>query len=908
MPNGDPILTQEYINSLQQQAITKKLRNAIVPQAGGQENMLATDVDILICGGSRGGPLLVDTRVVTPFGYRRIGDLKAGDIISGTDGGMQRVIYRKDHGKLPAYKLKFVDGSEVIASYDHLWNVRKTCYRSKKRVMNGLSLEDDYRVWTTQMIVDHLKKVESGEIKNSRLVIPVCEPVKFTNGHSRYGIDPYHLGVILGDGCITDAIIKYNNVMFTSADKEIVDSFAERYTDIHSRTKYKPIDYIFKSPEFVDALKKMKLAGHRAENKFVPKTFLFGTVEERFALLQGLMDTDGSVDKRGHVSFTSVSEQLAKDVKFLVNSLGGLATITKNETGYKKDGVKIKCKDAYIVYIRIKDSARLFRLDRKKKLCTEYNGGISEVARHIVGYEYLGEQEVCCIAVDNKNSLFMVEDFIVTHNSKSFSLLMEALKDIKNPDFHAAVFRGNKKAMEKLIRDSRKLYSQFGYYNKSESMMTWNFNSGGTLSFFYHDDSDDDFKERFQGQEYAYIAIDEITHISYKKFKYLTTCNRNAYGIRNRFWGTCNPDPRSWVRQFIDWWVDKDGYIDPAKDGKVRYCFMKGDRVSKIVWGDSKQEVYEKCKEAIDLAWAPKYEAWGLDKIETMVQSVAFVRADLSQNPMLLLADPTYLARLAAQDDGQVLRDLKANWNAAEAGDDMISDEDLEKVFTNPYQYGDGIRRCTADIALEGGDNLVMYLWIGWHVADFRCVNVNSKTAVSVIKRTLKEWGVAEENFCYDYQGLGQLVKGFFPEAIPFNNQAAPIAEDDEEADGVKYLYKDLKSQCAYIIYRKLKELDISFEENLLDRKVSGNGYDDIPLREVLQKERQSLRRDTDSQDKGFCLMPKKKSKLIVGHSPDWWESLYFRAYFDLAEPMNLDIENSWMMGADYEIDFDEEF
>lgn len=492
--------------------------------------------------------------------------------------------------------------------------------------------------------------------------------------------------------------------------------------------------------------------------------------------------------------------------------------------------------------------------------------------------------------------------------SKSFSLLMEALKDIKNPDFHAAVFRGNKKAMEKLIRDSRKLYSQFGYYNKSESMMTWNFNSGGTLSFFYHDDSDDDFKERFQGQEYAYIAIDEITHISYKKFKYLTTCNRNAYGIRNRFWGTCNPDPRSWVRQFIDWWVDKDGYIDPSKDGKVRYCFMKGDRVSKIVWGDSKQEVYEKCKEAIDLAWDPKYEAWGLDKIETMVQSVAFVRADLSQNPMLLLADPTYLARLAAQDDGQVLRDLKANWNAAEAGDDMISDDDLEKVFTNSYQYGDGIRRCTADIALEGGDNLVMYLWIGWHVADFRCINVNSKTAVSVIKRTLKEWGVAEENFCYDYQGLGQLVKGFFPEAIPFNNQAAPIAEDDEEADGVKYLYKDLKSQCAYIIYRKLKELDISFEETLLDLKVSGNGYDDIPLREVLQKERQSLRRDTDSQDKGFCLMPKKKSKLIVGHSPDWWESLYFRAYFDLAEPMNLDIENSWMMGADYEIDFDEEF
>ena len=488
--------------------------------------------------------------------------------------------------------------------------------------------------------------------------------------------------------------------------------------------------------------------------------------------------------------------------------------------------------------------------------------------------------------------------------SKSFSLLLEALKDVQNPDFHAAVFRGNKREMEKLIRDSRKIYSQYGTYNRAQNDMTWNFNAGGTLGFFYHDGSDDDFKERFQGQEYDYIAIDEITHISYKKFKYLWTCNRGASNIRKRVWGTCNPDPRSWVRQFLDWWIDKDGYIDPSRDGKIRYCYMKGDRVSQIVWGDTREEVYAKVKEDINEALNEGYSQWDLDILDSIV-SVAFVRADLSQNPMLLLKDKNYLKKLMQQDKGQVLRDLKANWNASEAGDDMISYEDLEAVFANSYQYDDGIRRCTADIALEGGDNLVMYLWIGWHVADFRCVRVNSKTAVSVIKRTLMEWGVLEENFCYDYQGLGQLVKGFFPEALPFNNQSAPIADEDEDYnDGVKYLYKDLKSQCAYMIYRKIKEMGISFESNILDVKVSGNGYEDVLLREVLQKERQSLRRDTDTQDKGFCLLPKKKAKLIVGHSPDWWESLYFRVYFDLAEPIQLQIENEWMLGTSFDIDF----
>lgn len=491
--------------------------------------------------------------------------------------------------------------------------------------------------------------------------------------------------------------------------------------------------------------------------------------------------------------------------------------------------------------------------------------------------------------------------------SKSFSLLLEALKDVQHPDFHAAVFRGNKREMEKLIRDSRKIFSQYGTYNRAQNDMTWNFNNGGTLGFFYHDGSDDDFKERFQGQEYDYIAIDEITHISYKKFKYLFTCNRGASKIRKRMWGTCNPDPRSWVRQFIDWWVDDDGYINPERDGKTRYCYMKGDRVSQIIWGDSREEVYERVKEDIKDALNEGYSRWDLDILDSIV-SVAFVRADLSQNPMLLLKDKNYLKKLMQQDKGQVLRDLKANWNASEAGDDMVSYDDMEAIFNNSYQYGDGIRRCTADIALEGGDNLVLYLWIGWHVADFCCLNLDAKKAVAVIRRKLREWGVPEENFCYDLQGVGQFIKGFFPLALPFNNQAAPVAEDDDEEEGVKYLYKDLKSQCAYLLYRKINEMGLSFESTLLERRVSGNGYEGVTFKEALQKERQSLRRDTDSQDKGFCLMTKKKSKLIVGHSPDWWESLYFRVYFDIAQPIELVVENQWMLGADMDLDFDYTF
>lgn len=691
MKDGQPVMTQQYIDTLRQQILSKTLTNWIVPQSGGQERMLSQDVDILICGGSRGGPLPVDTKVVTPNGHILLKDINGGEMILGFDGKPQKVICREDFGMLSCFKFTFEDGAEIVSSYDHLWRVK-------------VSSEDKWMTLTTL------------------------------------------------------------------------------------------------------------------------------------------------------------------DVDFLL---------------YTKADVCIPA----------------------------YKGGVRRIKESVS----VGSAECSCIKVENKDSLFLVNDFIVTHNSKSFSLLMEAMKDIQNPDFHAILLRNNKKAMEKLIRDSRKLYFQYGTYNRAQNDMTWYFTAGGTLEFKYHDDTDEDFKERFQGQEYAYIGIDEITHISYKKFKYLTTCNRNAYGIRNRMWGTCNPDPRSWVRQFIDWWVDKDGYINPERDGKIRYCFMKGERINNIVWGDTRDEVYKKCKEDIDLLWTPEYEEMGLKPEEVFIQSVTFVRADLSQNPMLLLSDPSYLGRLGAQDRAQVMRDLKANWNATDDSDDLVSFDDMEAVFENSYQFGDRSRYVTGDIALEGGDNLILWLWEGWHVKDMFVCRTDSKRTAALVRHQLKVWGVDESRFCYDGQGIGTYIKGFFPRALKFIAQASPMQEpsddDDDENDeeDVKYAYKDLKSQCAFLLYLRIKDLGLSFESGLLDREVSGNGYDGLPLRQILQKERMVIKRDTSIRNKGFSLMPKRQSKQFIGHSPDFFDALIYREYFELADNTHTEIEGAWMLSADDEMDFDEQ-
>ena len=471
--------------------------------------------------------------------------------------------------------------------------------------------------------------------------------------------------------------------------------------------------------------------------------------------------------------------------------------------------------------------------------------------------------------------------------SKSFSLLLECLNDCKNKNFRATILRNEIEDLSDLVDTSQSICKWFGEYNKSKSDMTWYFKSGGFLKFNYYSDSFEDFKKRFQGKQFAYIGIDEITHIEYRKFKYLITNNRNAFGIRNRFFGTCNPDPSSWVAKFIDWWIGENGLPIPERNGVVRYCFMDGDDVGSIYWGDTREEVYEQCRSIIDRYWDESYEEYGTPQ-ELFIKSVAFVEAKLRDNIQLMRSDPTYLANLANQNEEQRARDLEGNWKYKTVGDDILKIEHMESLYSNSIQTGDGIRRASCDIALEGGDSLVMWLWVGWHIQNVYVCKLNSRQTVLSVKAKLEEWGVREENFTYDLNGLGQFFKGFFDKSIPFNNR-----ESVEEK--YKFIYDNIKSQSAYTFAQKIIEKEISIESGLLERKYSGKGFSNLSLSQILMNERKCIRAAEESADKGFCLIKKKDMKRIVGHSPDYLESLLMRMIFDIKKK-NRKITNLWML------------
>lgn len=466
---------------------------------------------------------------------------------------------------------------------------------------------------------------------------------------------------------------------------------------------------------------------------------------------------------------------------------------------------------------------------------------------------------------------------------KSMVLLMNALYDITNPNFRSIIFRKDLDDLSDLIDTSQSIYKEYGVYNRAKNDMTWNFQNTGWLTFSYHNMEYPDFHDRYQGKQYAYIGIDEVTQISFRKFKVLTMSNRNAFSIRNRIVGTCNPDPDSWVAKFIEWWIDQEtGFPIEERCGTVRYCFMDGDDVTQIVWGDTREECFEKCKETLMQYWKPEFERYGTPQ-ELFIKSVTFIPAKLADNVALMSSDPSYLANLVGQDDETRARFLDGNWKYKSAGTDLIKIEHMERFYDNAMQTGDNVRRVSCDAAFDGGDQCVFWLWIGNHILDIATCSKDAKKTVEFTKALLERWRVREENFAYDLIGVGQVFKGFFPKAIPFNAKEAV-------SEKYKGMFYNLKAQAFQLFADHIKDGTISISPDLLTRRFSGRNYKNKTLLEILNEERRVIRFRED--DPTRVIDKVRHMKRLIHRSPDFIEGATIWEIFNIKKthrrPRNL--------------------
>jgi superfamily II DNA or RNA helicase len=347
----------------------------------------------------------IHQRVITPSGVRRFGDLCVGDKVMGRDGLPHTVIGVYPQGVLPGYRVTFSDGASTLVSDDHLWAVNSAVRKNR-----GLP----YRVLTTRQIRERLHDAAG----NARHYIPIADPMHFGNA-PELPLDPYLLGCILGDGGITMP----HALSFTTADDEMLESCRELLptgTEIVSRGR--AYDFRIRSTirgqhAILEALDELDLTGLGSSMKFVPSVYKTASIPDRLAILQGLLDTDGTVNpKNNRVEFTSSSDQLAQDVAWLAQSLGGVARMGyKASPKYMYKGEARIGKPAYRVGISLPPEFAPFRLTRK---LTRYTPRTKYLpTRAIVSVEYEQDCEMMCIAVDAPDKLFLLDDFIVTHNT-----------------------------------------------------------------------------------------------------------------------------------------------------------------------------------------------------------------------------------------------------------------------------------------------------------------------------------------------------------------------------------------------------------------------------------------------------------------------------------------------------------
>lgn len=538
---------------------------------------------IVLGGGSAGGgkAALLDSDILTPYGFKKLIDIKAGDeLISPTTGEKQKVLCLHPIDTFNFYRISFEDGTHFDCSEGHLWVAWRTRGSSDIKKLDNGEWQCE-QLWETKQMYEFLEEKKKTN-STIRLKIPVTKPANFYHygNKDKRPIDPYLMGAFLGDGSATESC--GGKPTFSNGDLEMLSFFQQDGSIDETTTIYRDIkgskDTFFKlrftDPKFYEALVKMGLYGKGALDKFIPKAYKYAPLEDRYKLIQGLIDTDAEVDTRGHITYTTISKQLAEDFAFVTRSLGCVSTITKrSRTGYKdKDGVFVQCNDAYNVQVRSWDNKKLMRLSRKVSRCKEgFNGGKSPLGKQITNIEYIGKREGRCITVDKTHGLYIADNFTVTHNSYVGSMWILS-SCMKYAGIRAVVARRTLSSLEESTWNTLRtkimdmeLGLQVGKHFKEDKkkgeITLWNGSKIIKKELDYLP-SDPRF-ERLGSSEFTIAFVDEVSEISetaievlYSRLRWLTP---ETFRVPKLFLST-NPSP-NWVRdRFVQ---DKRG--EPVK-------------------------------------------------------------------------------------------------------------------------------------------------------------------------------------------------------------------------------------------------------------------------------------------------------------------------------------------------------
>ncbi len=354
-------------------------------------------------GSGKAQPL--DAKILTPSGWKLMGNIQVGDSVINSQGHSSRVTGVYPQGLKDVYRVIFTDGSSTECCADHLWLTQSHLDRDKHR---------QGTVKPFHAIMESLKSERGKKLH----YIPMVKPIEFDEPLP-LPIDPYLLGVLLGDGCLQDKVVLLSNPE-TEIQQRVQDllpigcslkPISGNGKDFAIRRDSQRVEH-----KVLNALRLLRLDGKKSNQKFIPPQYKFASSATRLAVLQGLFDTDGYTDSYT-LEYSTSSKTLALDVLFLVESLGGRAHVSVREPKYTYNGETRIGLLSYRIFIRLPGEIQPFRLQRKASKYihkTKY-----QPLRAIDKVEYVGVKPVQCIAVDASDNLYVTDRCILTHNTYS---------------------------------------------------------------------------------------------------------------------------------------------------------------------------------------------------------------------------------------------------------------------------------------------------------------------------------------------------------------------------------------------------------------------------------------------------------------------------------------------------------
>ena len=366
--------------------------------------------------------------IPTPNGNRKFGDLKVGDYVFDRYGQPTKVTGVYPRGQLETYKVTLRDGRSTIVDGDHIWSYYSMSGSGNESLIDKATSEM-YKIGT---------RTNTGR---SRYSIPTNGAVEFKE--RQHIVDPYVIGALIGDGSLLERALT-----ISSNDEEVIERVAELLNTTPRKQHKNNYSWQFELKEpfgrrkllhTKDVLAEFPETTTYSHLKEIPEEYLFTGLESRLRLLNGLFDTDGSAvhtGKRLNVSYSTTSEKLAKQIRWLLQSCGYLSGLVLDEREGRNTTYNVN------VLGQSEKTQELFTLPRKRKVVESFG---RKKARNydriqIDKIEKTGNlEEITCISVENEEQLYLTNDFIVTHNTAyAINLAIEMLQ--RQPDVQIDFF------------------------------------------------------------------------------------------------------------------------------------------------------------------------------------------------------------------------------------------------------------------------------------------------------------------------------------------------------------------------------------------------------------------------------------------------------------------------------------